>query len=95
MASVIVRTEEEEQEFALAVGEKAVEIFLKKTNLNLKDNQRRQIGPLLEERFPDYATEHYQRKIKAAIKKGELGGFDRDGKHVATYKEVSNYLFKC
>jgi hypothetical protein len=92
--AVIVRTEEQEQDFAMSVALKSMEVFMERFGLHVKDNERRLLDNLVEERFPDYFKTRYRMdKIKKAVDEGRVGGFDRDGNRICSYNELKKYLF--
>lgn len=90
---IIIRDENQEQEFALSVARKAIDMYKKESKDLIDESERTILGDLLKDRFSNYNTRHYKDQIKEAIKNGELGDFDRFNNFVASYSEIKKFIF--
>lgn len=93
MVPVVIRTEEEDLLHGIAIATKAFEIYETKKAVNIKDSERRVLMDLLNERFPDYKKRPRIDKIKEAIKKKQLGGYDTFNNMTVSYNELKKFLF--
>lgn len=90
----VIRTAEEEADFAMSIALKSLEVYMEKHGLQIMDNERRLLDNLVRDRYPDYFNTRYRMdKIKKAVDDGKFGGFDREGNRVASYNELKKYLF--
>ncbi len=92
MVPIIIRTEEEDMQYGLMIDQTAIRLYEQEKKLNYQESERRLLLDLIGERFPDYNSKHYLNKIKAAIKKGEFGAFDRFNNYLASYDEVKEFF---